>query len=257
MLFFRRKFGPQPLVKFVVAGTQKGGTTALDKYLRGHKGILMAARKEAHFFDTEKHFKNSTPDYSIYHSLFRGVPRGRLVGESTPIYMYWKDAVPRIKEYNPRMKLIMTLRNPIDRAFSGWNMERERGRDELSFWDAIQGEEDRCAAGDLKQNKIFSYTDRGLYAQQLKWIWKFFPKNQTHVIKSEDLRNEANSTLQGISKFLRIEPFENDIKEKTVHARSYTTQMSEQERDFLRTKFRTDIRELESLLGWDCSEWLK
>src|SRR5207342_3103643 len=98
--------------------------------LREHPRIGMAAEKELHFFDNEQLFAGqpSNPDaaglYSRYHDAFRHCPPERLRGESTPSYMYWPDAPKRICQYNPGMKFVFLLRNPILRAFSHWNMQR-------------------------------------------------------------------------------------------------------------------------------------
>jgi hypothetical protein len=122
---------PPEKVAFVIAGTQKGGTTALASYLYEHPEIGMPTVKEVHFFDTEDHFASAEVDYAKYHAYFDPAVRKRLLGDATPIYMYWDAAPPRIWQYNPAMKLILLLRNPITRAYSQWNMERERGSDPL------------------------------------------------------------------------------------------------------------------------------
>src|SRR3954470_22890344 len=98
-------------VGFLIAGTQKGGTTALHAYLRDHPGVCMAEPKEVHFFDTETHFAGGPVDYAPLHACFRPQP-GQVLGEATPITMYWDDAPRRVWEYNPAMKLVCVLRNP-------------------------------------------------------------------------------------------------------------------------------------------------
>ena len=120
-------------VGFLIAGTQKGGTSALDAYLREHPDICMANQKEVHFFDNEAIFNGDNSDYAVYHAAFSLKTSQQLLGESTPIYMYWHAAPKRIWQYNPDMKFLIMLRNPIDRAYSHWNMERGRKRDSLSF----------------------------------------------------------------------------------------------------------------------------
>ena len=130
-------------VDFLIVGAQKSGTSALDEYLRGHSEIQMAKRKEAHFFDVENNFV-SRVDYSKYHALFEDDCGRTRKGEATPIYMYWYEAPKRIWEYNPNMKLMAVLRNPIDRAFSHWNMERDKNTDNLPFSEAIRTEAMRC-----------------------------------------------------------------------------------------------------------------
>ena len=98
-------------VNFLIAGVQKGGTTILDNYLRSHPDICMANKKEVHFFDNEKlfHDKFTKIDYEQYHSQFTKKNSHKVIGESTPIYTYWKPAAKRIFEYNKDMKLIILL----------------------------------------------------------------------------------------------------------------------------------------------------
>jgi Sulfotransferase domain len=80
------------------------------------------------------------------------------------------------------MKLIFVLRNPMSRAFSHWNMQRQKLRDLLPFWLAIRTEPERCREASPRQNKAYSYVDRGLYFQQLERYWEHFPKAQTLVL---------------------------------------------------------------------------
>jgi hypothetical protein len=71
-------------VGFVICGTQKGGTTALDAYLREHHEVCMADRKEVHYFDNEEYFSNGKPDYSKYHAFFSTIKTHKILGEATP-----------------------------------------------------------------------------------------------------------------------------------------------------------------------------
>jgi hypothetical protein len=70
--------------------------------------------------------------------------------------MYWYDAPRRIWQYNPDMRIVILLRNPVDRAYSHWNMERERGAEPLEFRQAIATEADRCRAALPAQHRVFS-----------------------------------------------------------------------------------------------------
>lgn len=124
-------------VNFIIAGTQKGGTTALSAFLNQHPQISFAQVKEVHFFDTDYLFKAPPPPYHIYHRHFKN-KSGCIFGEATPIYMYWNPAIKRIKDYNPDMKLIFILRNPIERAYSHYIMEYKRDAETLSFSEAIR-----------------------------------------------------------------------------------------------------------------------
>jgi hypothetical protein len=251
----RRLRQPQPVVDFVVCGTQKGGTSALDAYLREHAEICMAEKKEVHFFDNDRYFSGRTPDYATYHSWFDPKPTHKLIGEATPIYMYWFDAPRRIWEYNPDMKIVVVLRNPMERAFSHWNMERSRGADDSTFWKAIQNERQSCREALPHQHRVFSYVDRGFYLEQLRRIWTYFPTEQVLVIKNEDLRNHPDSTLRELCGFLGVRQL-GALKPKSVHSLEYKTAMSEREMAYLRDVYEFEIKALERALNWHCSDWL-
>lgn len=252
----KRLFPTKRKVDFVICGTQKGGTTALNTYLEEHSEICMADRKEVHFFDNEANFSDNKVDYSKYHNTFSPKKSHILLGEATPIYMYWNNSPKRIWEYNPNMKLIVVLRNPIERAYSHWNMERSRNADKLSFWEAITTEKERCRETLPLQHRIYSYIDRGFYLQQLTRLWDFFPKDRVLIIKNGDLKQHPEATLNQVSKFLELSPFENVVA-KNVHSRPYVSSISDKEREFLRSIFKPEIKKLEAALDWDCSAWLE
>jgi hypothetical protein len=243
-------------VRFIVAGAQKAGTSALDAYLREHPELCLPRRKEVHFFDTDRFFAAEPVDYALYHRAFDPRPPQHLLGEVTPAYLYWPTAAERIARYNPAMQLIVVLRNPATRAFSQWNMARQKQRDPLPFLDALKAEPERVRTMPLELAKRFTYVDRGFYAQQLKRLWRYFPREQTIAFKSEELLASPAAVLARIAGFLGIAPFP-PVGEKTAHTRDYDTAMTEEERRHLVAVFEPEIRELERMLGWDCSAWLR
>ncbi len=242
-------------VDFLIAGTQKGGTTALDLYLRTHPELCMATRKEVHFFDRDDYFQGDAVDYSAYHSFFSPNASQRLLGEATPIYLYWHSAPRRIWAYNPRMKIIVILRNPIERAYSHWNMERDRDADFLPFWEAIQQERERCREALPQQHRVYSYVDRGFYTEQLRRLWRYFPPEQMLILRHEALRETPQPVLDQICDFLGV-ACSSVATTINAHSRPYATTMTERETAYLRWLFEYDIRALERMLGWDCSAWL-
>src|SRR3954470_7937054 len=151
-------------VNFVIGGTQKGGTSALNRFLRQHPEICMPdERKELHYFDREEEFRGR-PNYKHYHANFKPQRGQRVLGEATPIYMYWEPAPRRIWSYNPQMKWILLLRDPAERAFSHWHMARARDEETLPFAQAIAQEPERCREALPLQHRVYSYIDRGFYA---------------------------------------------------------------------------------------------
>ncbi len=239
-------------VSFLVVGSQKSGTTALDKYLRGHSEIEMASEKEVHFFDNEAYFKDEV-SYDSYHKNF-STEKTTVKGECTPIYMYWSPSIGRIYEYNPKIKIIAILRNPIDRAFSHWNMERDRNADIEPFSTAIRQEEIRAREALPFQHRVYSYIDRGFYSEQIKRIWRYFPKEQTLFIKHDDLRNKPRQVLEGISSFLEVAEFNNIIEEE-IHSRPYVSKLSYDDHKYLNEVYFNEIEKIQTMLQWDCSDW--
>lgn len=244
-------------VDFLIAGAQKSGTSALRGYLLEHPEICMAHRKEVHFFDNENIFQSQiATDYSIYHSFFNPSERHKILGEATPVYMYWYNAPRRIWEYNPSIKIIIILRNPIERAYSHWNMQRGRGIDNLSFLQGIKAERERCRIALPHQHPRFSYIDRGFYVEQLRRIWHYIPRAQTLIFKNEDLRYNPIETLYKVYDFLGISIVEaKNIQD--IHSREYRSKMTTTEREVLKSIYENEIKELEKVLHWDCSEWLE
>ena len=244
------------LVDFIIAGAQKSGTTALELYLSEHSEICVPRRKkELHFFDRDRNFVLQPVDYAPYHAFFAPLPSHRLLGEATPDYLYWHSAAERMASYNPALKLIFVLRNPVARAFSHWNMARHIGRDPLTFLDALHAEPERTRTMYAELAMRFAYIGRGFYAQQLKRLWRSFPREQTIAFKTEELLESPETVLVRIADFLGIAPFPSVVA-RIVHAYRYDRTISEEERRYLISIFEPEIRELERLLGWDCSAWL-
>jgi len=244
-----------PLVNALICGTQKGGTSALDQYLRAHPQIHLADRKELHFFDNDALFQIAEPDYNAYHAHFQPNECHQIVCECTPRYMYWHDAPRRIWDYNPRMRILVVLRNPIERAYSAWNMQRLRGWEPLSFREAIQAEPARLRASLPSQNAIFSYVDRGFYLEQLRRLWRCFSKDQVLALRTEDLRNRPQETLEAVCAFLEIEPPPH-VEPRRVFAHPYESPMDRRAWADLRDIFEFEIRGLERALNWNCEHWL-
>ena len=239
-------------VNFVIGGTQKGGTSALDSFLRQHPEICMpTTRKELHFFDREEENR----DYKKYHRNFKPKKnQHRVIGEASPIYMYWETAPYRIWKYNPKMKWILALRNPVERAFSAWNMESKRDHEKLPFAEAIEKEAERCRMALPVQHRVYSYIDRGFYAHQVRRLFNIFGKESCLVLLSEELRNEHQKTLRRVFEFLGVDS-SFVPPEASVFEQEYSSKIDNQLRERLIDTFQFDIKELEKLLGRDLSAW--
>lgn len=242
---------------FIVIGAQKAGTTALYKYLKQHSKISLSEEKELHFFDNEVIFKKKEVSYFNLHKHFKKSFKNKVYGEITPIYIYWKHSIERIHKYNPKIKLIAILRNPIDRAFSHWNMETLRGIEKEDFFECIKLEVENRNNNNITQDRIRSYVERGIYSEQIERILQHFPKEQILFIKYDDFFNDQEITINKIFDFLSVDLTLFKYQKKVIHKLSYERKITKIEEDFLSDFFSPEIEKVENLLGWDCSNWKK
>jgi hypothetical protein len=247
------------LVDFFVVGVQKGGTTALDTFLRRHPGIQMAGRKEVHHFDDES-IDWSAPDHRKLHEQFDWSIPNVIRGEATPIYCYWPNSMERLRRYNPGAKLIMGLRNPIYRAYSHWKMEKKRGADDIYFNLAI-GRFGRARVREEPGgvHRVYSYVERGLYAGQIDRLFALFPREQVHFFRTDALWLRPGETLGAIQDFLGLA--QDDLADGTAQ---YMVPIDATELGQMPTHHQTldveplfgdDIRRTQKLTGIDLSDW--
>jgi hypothetical protein len=235
---------------FVVAGVQKAGTTAIHDFLAQHPQIALLRDQALHFFDKEENFQ-SQPDYDVLLGNFNPGWRWKVAGEVTADYLYYPNALERIAAYNPRMKIVVSLRNPVDRAFSQWNMRREKDQEPLEFLDALKRDQE---TGVWKGPRGNAYMARSLYAPQLEKVFELFPREQVLVIKYENFRADAFPVVDQIFDFLGVDRTSR-LKNKTRNVGSYSRRLTAHERAEAGSLFQKDISKVEELLGWDCSDW--
>lgn len=208
-------FKKELLPNFLIVGAAKAATTTIHEYLKQHPNVFMTKRKEPCFFT----FRNTTPKtYSTgrqvnfysklndYQKLFDGSREFKIKGESSTPYLYfYEKTIKNIKEVIDKhggLKILIVLRNPIDRAYSQYSMKVRDGVEEMSFENAIKIEKKR-----MQENAHFDffYLDRGLYFKQVKGYLENF-KN-VKIILFEDFKNNENLVLNDISDFLEVEQF--------------------------------------------------
>lgn len=238
---------------FVLAGAQKSGTTALHYALSRHPDICMGNQQEIHFFDNDAMFA-AEPNYSELHKHYPPVAAPVIAGDCTPSYLYHEPSMQRIWNYNPKIKLLILLRNPVERAFAHWNMQRFRGREPLDFFDAIREEKTRIAGAPPVEARRFAYVERGFYGRQLERVFRFFLPEQVKVVKFEEFKARRRQTLVSIFSFLGRRPVRL-ARNKDRNIVPYERAMNWEERVFLYNLFAEDISKIEQLLGWNCSDW--
>lgn len=222
---------------FLVIGAAKSGTTSLYKYLGQHPDIFMSAYKEPHFFSFEgKSLDFRGPrdkammsymtvnDLDDYRALFNGATTEKAIGEASPMYLYIPGTAERMKRHVPDAKLVVVLRNPVDRAYSNFLHMIRDGREPLDdFRDALEAEPSRIE-GDWYVS--WHYKRMGFYYGQLKRYIEVFGAERIQVHLYEDLDFGTVDVLQSVFRFLGVDDsFVPDVSmrynESGVHKKEY------------------------------------
>lgn len=201
-----------PRVSFLIGGVQKGGTTALARYVGAHPQVTLPRNKEAHVFDDPAFDDAWTVDDvdRAYAEHFDADGERTLAGDATPIYVLHPTLVGRIARYNPAMKWVVILRHPLERALSQYSMESGRGDETWPFWLAMVLERLRLHghADDFAPRsplRHHSYRLRGDYARQLDVLYRHFPRGQVLVLRNEELAAAPEATLRQVWDFLGLQ----------------------------------------------------
>jgi hypothetical protein len=247
------------LPSFIVIGVQRSGTTTLYNLLAEHPSVLPALVKEVHFFDLS--FQKGLNWYRGHFPLsssHKSKP-GIITGEASPYYIFHPHASRRMASLFPSMKIILLLRNPVNRAFSHYHHEVRLGFERLSFEGAIENEAARLTGEAQKiiqdenyhsfNHRHYSYLSRGYYVDQLENWMKSFPQEQVKIIKSEDFFRSPQTVLPQILKFLDL-PEWNVPNFKPRNTLQYPA-MSSTTRDRLTAYFEPFNRRLYDMLGAD------
>ena len=236
---YRGITGPLRLLPdFLIIGTQRGGTTSLYNYLIERPGVGPAMVKELHYFDKKfnkgllwyrAHFPSTIQKYSYQFTHKQAF----VTGEASAYYLFHPHAPKRVSKVLPHVKLIVMLRNPVDRAYSQYHFEVDLGRETLPFEDAIDHEEERICREKEKMladegyisfdYSRYSYLARGIYVDQLQTWMSLFPKEQFLILKSEDFYGDPVTALEHTSKFLNLAELETHEKKKRYKLHNYNT----------------------------------
>lgn len=182
---------------FLIIGGQKCGTTALAQSLRRHPQVFIPAAKEAHHFGTVSDATAGGPEYWQFFAAWAGQPH---TGEATPNYLTLPTAPAQIRRLLPEIKLIVSLRNPVSRAYSAyWHGVRE-GAIRSSFADAV-ADQSRGVALDRPWQ---GFVQDGRYLRHLLEYEHLFGRDRMHVILHEDLTAAPRRTLDGVAAFLGL-----------------------------------------------------
>ncbi len=180
-------------ISFAIVGVQKSATSTLYRLLAKHPDIVRGPQPEMRFFIESRDW--SAPDYGTYRRpVIKG---GRMAGDATPAYLFWPGAMQRLRDYDPGMPLIAIFRDPIERAFSQWAMERGRRPAYPDLPEAIEQYLDdplppEGLAPPTPEQLRRSLFARSLYGEQLERSLPLFPAEQWLLLEFRALLTDPD-----------------------------------------------------------------
>ena len=198
---------------FFIVGAAKSGTSSLYHYLRLHPDIHMSSIKEPHFLCSHHFPKQFTGpgdegfsasvvrNQADYFKLFEPPTPASVLGEGSVYYLYYPDAAEKIQVLNPNAKIVILLRNPVERAFSAYMHAVRDGRETLSFEKALEAEPKRKQNG---YQPLWWYREIGLYSEQVQRYLERFPAGQIRIFLYEELQ-ETPRLVKACLKFLGVD----------------------------------------------------
>jgi len=202
-----------PKPDFFIVGAPKCGTTALYEYLKQHPQVFLP-RKEIYFFGQDFHFRHPRPNLDFYQSLFKAATQNQYSGDASVWYLYSKKAAQEIKQFNPKAKIIIMLRSPVDMLYSLHSQQLYAGNETLKkFEDALNAEAERRKGAQIPP--LISCPYEGLYysevarfSAQVKRYYNAFPSNQIYITFFSDFIKNTALIYDEILDFLGLIPYD-------------------------------------------------
>ena len=206
------------LPNLLIVGAAKSGTTSLHNYLNQHPSVFMCSQKEPHYLINneigEQRIPKGVLNIEDYKFLFKGASAMKYRGESSVMYLSFPEfAIKNINKYLSKdVKIIIMLRNPVERAYSGYqHVKRYNLMESLSFEKALDQSENRYQ-NISNMTPASRYLELGMYFEQVKIFIEEF--DDVHVIIYDDYKNDFNSEIDNVFKFLDLDAFKVNADEK-------------------------------------------
>ncbi|GAB3986881.1 hypothetical protein GCM10029978_103480 [Actinoallomurus acanthiterrae] len=259
------------LPDFLIIGTKRGGTTSLWNYLIQHPLVMPMYPASRGVKSPGYYYVNYGRGDAWYRSHFateRELDRVEerlgtrpVTGEACPYYMYYSPVPERVRARTPDVKIIVTLRDPVKRAYSHYWERVGDGVEDLSFEDALAAEPERLCGEREKMaadpryysraHDFYTYRDRGIYRPQLENWFSVFPREQFLIMPAEDLYGNEQAAVDRVTEFLGLPAHPLKIAERHNHLPA--PPMNPDTKEELTEFYRPHNRALYDLLGVEYS----
>jgi hypothetical protein len=185
-------------------GVQKSATSSLYNWISQHEDICApSSLKDIPFFSDDRLFEKG---FSIFNEVYpKYYKEQKVVFHGNVNYIFFENALERIKQYNPNAKFVLVLRNPIHRAMSAYHFAVRRGMEKADILEAFRNEEQILEHGTYQELSDLTYKAHGLYFKQIQVFEKYFKKDQLCIVLFEDLKANPQNVLKNIFNFLGVD----------------------------------------------------
>jgi hypothetical protein len=252
---------------FVVIGAKRGGTTSLYRYMLEHPSIAPLFPGALHMKRPRYYDVNYGQGLRWYRSHFPLMIGGRsiarpwvkplIAGEASPYYLFHPLVAERLARDFPDVRLIVMLRDPVERAYSHYKERRKHGAESLAFEEALDAEPHRLRGEAERiirepgyrsvEHEDHSYLTQGRYLDMLERWFTFFPKSQFHIAVSEEFYADPGRVVNDIWSFLDLPPRE--LLSRTRHNYIRAPEIQPTTRRYLQSAFAEHNKKLECFLG--------
>jgi hypothetical protein len=208
-----------PLPTFIIGGERRCGTTSLYRWIQQHPEVYLYPKEDMDYFvESEiagtREWRNGEVDgeqwerthsAEDYARLFEGGIGFRAIGQKDADLLFWRPTHSRLARYLPDGRFIFILRNPVQRAWSHYWNEVAKGRESLSFDEALAAEKERSRSNAYARNHL-SYLARGFYEESLESFFGHIEPARVLIITLEQSRSLPGETLAEIYRFLGVDP---------------------------------------------------
>lgn len=243
------------LTSFFVIGAERCGTESIHYCLNHHPKLSLRPLAHSGHFANDLLFDLGQPKSEIYDSINGSENHHLQYGEVCSRYLSHPRAISRIYHYNPHGKLIISLRNPAERAYSHWQSRKMSGEETRSFKEAIENEVRALDQQNWDQStRPTSYLRQSRYADQIQHARQYFNPHNLLFIKAEDLRDDTEVSIYQILQFLGLPYIDTDCIAQNVG--KYSKSISQEDYEFVQQFLYEDILNTQAMLGWNCTDWV-
>ena len=235
---------------FLIIGVQKAGTESAVYHINQHPDIFVYD-DEIHFFDKKENCDKNICDIEKYYKYFN-LSFKKFKGEKTPVYILIRNCIDNIQKYLPNIKLIILLREPIQRLFSQYNMQTQRGFFKKTLMEEINKDKN-VKLEDITERGSY-LLQRGYYIDQIEYVLSKFPRKNVYIGISEEFRNNPDKYNE-IIKFIGAKPIQKFKIEDDIHARNYDKRLTKDEFEYLYEIYKPYNERLYKFLGRRIESW--